>query len=207
MGVASCADSSSELRPPSQQAVACRRFPGKSAEFRSPEQPDGDGFSCGRRTGAPRGARATENSPRATGTRNCAGTTQQLAQANAGARSPGAGSNGKRPQSRNREYNPEHRTGNPTLEPATELEQLASIDQPSHESTSNPEPSATVEVTPLDADALTQPAVETELPAVEAELPAVEEELSAAPATTPEETPAVAAATHAPAAHAGEPVR
>ena len=81
----------------------------------------------------------------------------------------------------------------PTLEPATELEQLASIDQPSRESTSNPEPSATEEVTPLDADALTQPAVETELPAVEAELPAVEEELSAAPATTPEETPAVAA--------------
>ena len=94
----------------------------------------------------------------------------------------------------------------PTLEPATELEQLASIDQPSRESTSNPEPSATEEVTPLDADALTQPAVETELPAVEAELPAVEEELSAAPATTPEETPAVAAATNAPAAHAGEPM-
>ncbi|MGB6858031.1 MAG: hypothetical protein WBE03_14245, partial [Terracidiphilus sp.] len=88
----------------------------------------------------------------------------------------------------------------PTLEPATELE------QPSYESTSNPEPSATVEVTPLDADALTQPAVATELPAVEAELPAVEEELSAAPATTPEETPAVAAVIHTPAAHAGEPV-
>ncbi len=64
----------------------------------------------------------------------------------------------------------------PTLEPATELEQLASIDQPSRESTSNPEPSATEEVTPLDADALTQPAVETELPAVDAELPTVEEE-------------------------------
>ncbi len=88
----------------------------------------------------------------------------------------------------------------PTLEPATELE------QPSYESTSNPEPSATVEVTPLDADALTQSAVATELPAVEAELPAVEEELSTAPATTPEETPAVAAVTHAPAAHAGEPM-
>jgi small subunit ribosomal protein S1 len=88
----------------------------------------------------------------------------------------------------------------PTLEPATELE------QPSYESTSNPEPSATVEVTPLDADALTQPAVATELPAVEAELPAVEEEFSATPVTTSEETPTVAAATHAPAAHAGEPV-
>jgi hypothetical protein len=75
-GVASCADSSSELRPPSQQAVACRRFPGKSAEIRSPEQPNGDGFSCGRRTGAPRGARAIETGSRATGTPNCAGATQ-----------------------------------------------------------------------------------------------------------------------------------
>ena len=87
----------------------------------------------------------------------------------------------------------------PTLEPAAEPEQLASIDQPSRESTSNPEPSATQEVTPLDADALTQPAVATELPAVE-------EEPTEAPATTPKETPAVAAAVHAPAAaHAGEP--
>jgi small subunit ribosomal protein S1 len=88
----------------------------------------------------------------------------------------------------------------PTLEPATELE------QPSYESTSNPEPSATVEVTPLDADALTQPAVATELPAVEAELPAVKEEFSAAPATIAEETPAVAAVTNALLAHAGEPM-
>ena len=48
----------------------------------------------------------------------------------------------------------------PTLEPATELDQLASIDEPLRESTSNPESSVAVEVTPLDADALTQPAVE-----------------------------------------------
>ena len=126
--------------------------------------------------------------------------------ASAGARSPGAGSNGKRPQSRNREYNPEHRTGNPDSRTCDGAGATSEYRQPSRESTSNPEPSATEEVTPLDADALTQPAVETELPAVEAELPAVEEELSAAPATTPEETPAVAAVIHAPAAHAGEPV-
>jgi len=68
----------------------------------------------------------------------------------------------------------------PTLEPATELDQLASIDQPLRESTSNPESSVAVEVTPLDADALTQPAVEAEL----------EEAL----ATPPAETPAVTAA-------------
>ena len=47
----------------------------------------------------------------------------------------------------------------PTLEPATELETLPSIDQPLPESTSNPESSAVAEVTPVDADALNQPAV------------------------------------------------
>jgi len=85
----------------------------------------------------------------------------------------------------------------PTLEPATELEHLDSIDQPLRESTSNPESSTTQEVTPLDADALTQPAVE-------AELPAVEEELEAASATPPAEAPAVTAASHAPEVHTGE---
>ena len=75
----------------------------------------------------------------------------------------------------------------PTLAPAPELEHLDSIDQPLRESTSNPESSTTQEVTPLDADALTQPAVE-------AELPAVEEELEAASATPPAETPAETAA-------------
>jgi small subunit ribosomal protein S1 len=115
----------------------------------------------------------------------------------------------------------------PTLEPATELEQLANIDQPSPESTSNPESSTTQEVTPLDADALTQPAVVAELeeapatptaetpavtaealtqPAVEAELPQVEAELPAAvPAAPPAETPAVTAAAPAPEVSTGEP--
>ncbi|MDR3754216.1 MAG: 30S ribosomal protein S1 [Terracidiphilus sp.] len=114
----------------------------------------------------------------------------------------------------------------PTLEPATALDHLASIDQPLPESTSNPESSTTQEATPLDADALTQPAVEAELkeapptpsaeipeiaaaipaqPAVIAELPATEAELPAAPATPPAETPAVAAAAHTPEAHASEP--
>jgi small subunit ribosomal protein S1 len=121
-----------------------------------------------------------------------------------------------------------------TLEPATELEHLASIDQPSPESTSNPESSTTQEVTPLDADALTQPAPEAELPsvvaeleeapatppvetpaviaealtqpAVEAELPVVEAELpEAAPATPAAETPAATAAAHAPEVPASEP--
>ena len=48
----------------------------------------------------------------------------------------------------------------PTLEPATELE------QPLPESTSTLESSATVEATPLDADALNQPADEAELPQI-----------------------------------------
>jgi len=121
----------------------------------------------------------------------------------------------------------------PTLEPATELEHLDSIDQPLRESTSNPESSTTQEVTPLDADALTQPAIEAELPAVEeeleaasatppaetpaetaaaltepaakVELPAVTAELPAAPATPPAEAPAVTAASQAPEVHTGEP--
>jgi len=113
----------------------------------------------------------------------------------------------------------------PTLEPATELEHLDSIDQPLRESTSNPESSTTQEVTPLDADALTQPAIEAELPAVEEELeaasatppaetpaetaaaltePAAKVELPAAPATPPAEAPAVTAASHAPEVHTGE---
>ena len=93
----------------------------------------------------------------------------------------------------------------PTLEPATELEHLDSIDQPLRESTSNPESSTTQEVTPLDADALTQPAVEAELPAVEEELEAAEAEPPTAPATPPAETPAVTAASQAPEVHTGEP--
>ena len=48
----------------------------------------------------------------------------------------------------------------PTLEPATELETLPRIDQPSPESTSNPETAAVVEAPPLDADALTEPAAQ-----------------------------------------------
>jgi small subunit ribosomal protein S1 len=97
----------------------------------------------------------------------------------------------------------------PTLEPATEL------DQPSRESTSNPESSTTQEVTPLDADAQTQPAVEAELeeapatppaetpvvtaaaltqPAVEAELPAAEAELPVAEPELPVVEPELPAA-------------
>jgi small subunit ribosomal protein S1 len=115
----------------------------------------------------------------------------------------------------------------PTLEPATELQ------QPPYESTSNPESSATQEVTPLDADALTQPAPEAELPVVEAEFeeapatlpaetaavtsasltqtgvaaeqPATETELEGSPATPSAELPTVTAAAHAPEARAGEP--
>jgi small subunit ribosomal protein S1 len=43
----------------------------------------------------------------------------------------------------------------PTLDPATELETLQSLDQPSRESTSNPDSADTVEVPELDADTLT----------------------------------------------------
>jgi hypothetical protein len=48
MNVASCADSSSELRPPSQLAVACRRFPRKPALI-VPGQSGASGISFERR--------------------------------------------------------------------------------------------------------------------------------------------------------------
>jgi small subunit ribosomal protein S1 len=98
----------------------------------------------------------------------------------------------------------------PTLEPATELDPLASIDQPSYESTSNPESSTIEEVTPLDADALTQTAVEAVVEtadeaAVETAVEtAVTAELEAAPETPPAETPAATTATHAPGPAPGE---
>jgi len=67
----------------------------------------------------------------------------------------------------------------PTLDPATELEHLAKIDQPSPESTSNSEAVEIAEAPPLDADALTEPVVE-----------AAEEKLLAAVPAEPE-SPAV----------------
>ncbi len=77
----------------------------------------------------------------------------------------------------------------PTLDPATELEHLARIDQPPPESTSNPETASILEANPLDADALTEPVVE----AVEEELPAAPE-IAAAPEV--EISPPAAAAPH-----------
>jgi len=79
----------------------------------------------------------------------------------------------------------------PTLEPAAELESLSRIGQPSRESTSNPESSATEEATALDADALTEPAAETELPE--------------APVAISEEIPAPIAATRASEVSPAEP--
>ena len=78
-----------------------------------------------------------------------------------------------------------------TLDPATELE------QPSYESTSNPEAEGIVEAPPLDADALTEPVVE-----------AAEEELSAAPqiAAEPELPVAAPEAALPPPAAATPPV-
>jgi len=73
----------------------------------------------------------------------------------------------------------------PTLEPATELEHFASIDQPSPESTSNTETSSVLNAPSLDADTLTQPTAEitqaetaapeaAEAPSAEAHAPAAE---------------------------------
>ena len=104
----------------------------------------------------------------------------------------------------------------PTLDPATELENLASVDQPLPESTSNlPTPnidnSPVVEASPLDADALTEPvaqaatldqpapseiAAAAEPEAVAAEPPAEATTLPATATAPPAEPLPVRAAAH-----------
>ena len=96
----------------------------------------------------------------------------------AGARNSGASSDGKRPQSRTREHNPEHRIGNPTLEPATELE------QPSSESTSNPETAEAADIPALDADALTEPVAQAALEAAAETAKAPKTAVESAPVET-----------------------
>ena len=86
----------------------------------------------------------------------------------------------------------------PTLDPATELEQLTRIDQPSRESTSNPEAVAIAEAPPLDADALTEPVVE----AAREELSALAPEAELPPPAEAEPAPPIAAETVAPAPEA-----
>ncbi len=102
-----------------------------------------------------------------------------------------------------------------TLEPATELEQLASIDQPSPESTSNPETSSVAEAHSLDADAITQPSIEAvepepappEVPAASAPEAVTSAEIEVAPAAAAENTaPAPVVETLAPAAETPAPV-
>ncbi|MGA2205861.1 MAG: 30S ribosomal protein S1 [Terracidiphilus sp.] len=96
----------------------------------------------------------------------------------------------------------------PTLDPATELENLASVDQPPRESTSTPENAAVVEALPLDADALTEPAAQV-VPLLEPAPP--ETRTEAAPEAAVEtpapvvETPAPLVEAPAPEAEAPEP--
>jgi len=105
----------------------------------------------------------------------------------------------------------------PTLEPATELDSLTRIDQPSRESTSNTvtaESVAAVEPTALDADALTEPVAEAApveaAVAAEPAAPVVQEVAAAAApevqAVAPEAIAAVPEAeTAAPEAQAAAP--
>ena len=79
----------------------------------------------------------------------------------------------------------------PTLDPATELEPLPRIDQPSRESTSTPENAAVVEALPLDADALTEPAAQV-VPLLEPAPP--ETRAQAAPEAEAPDPPAAAVA-------------
>ncbi len=66
----------------------------------------------------------------------------------------------------------------PTLEPATELETLQSLDQPSRESTSNPDITLTVEEPVLDADTLS---TKSDEPVAEAAPESAPEAVAAAP--------------------------
>jgi small subunit ribosomal protein S1 len=90
----------------------------------------------------------------------------------------------------------------PTLDPATELE------QPSYESTSNPETEAVVEAPPLDADALTEPAAEAVPlmlpPPPEAPAAPVPEIAAVSVAAPPAEAIALLAAESEPAASAAQ---
>ena len=107
----------------------------------------------------------------------------------------------------------------PTLDPATELEPLPSIDQPSPESTSNLstsniDNSAVVSASPLDADALTEPVAQaatlelptpTETPAAPAAVVETPEPVVKTPAPVVE-TPAPVVETPAPVAETPAPV-
>jgi small subunit ribosomal protein S1 len=115
----------------------------------------------------------------------------------------------------------------PTFDPATELEHLARIDQPSPESTSNPETSSVAEAPSLDADALTEPAaavtepeptppeipaavasvVETPAPIVETPAPVVETPAAVIESLAPAvETPAAAVQAPAPVVETPAPL-
>jgi small subunit ribosomal protein S1 len=93
---------------------------------------------------------------------------------------------------------PESITLNSTLEPTT-LEPATELEQPSSESTSNPENAVVVEVPALDADAPTEPVVE----AVTVEAAPAEE---IAPEVVVQAAPAVKAATEPVVEAAAEPV-
>src|ERR1039458_3022200 len=128
----------------------------------TPAQHVGDGLSCGRQTGASRGARASHGTD---GDRNAelrrgshladgailrwSTVLEQPVMANV-----------LNPETESITLNTQLET--PTLDPATEPEALPSIDRLSRESTSNLptsniDNSEVVDASPLDADALTEP--------------------------------------------------
>ena len=183
--VASCADSSSELRPPFQQAVACRVFPKETISL-YPEAIFGreavvletaTGKSTSAATGTWLSASHGCASPWPAQKLESGGPVQSLDDA---IPELALMANVLNPEPESITLNTELET--PTLEPATELETLESLDQQSRESTSNPETAEAVELPELDAD--TQLTKSDEPVAEEAHESAPEAEAAATPVST-----------------------
>ena len=157
MSVAPCADSSSELRPPFSNAVACRVFPEEPSRFYYDSSANRlEKCASWRSYRHTQMTRRQGNGPKASSTAEIAALKPRPAadKSAAGARNSGVLSmaNVLNPEPESITLNTELET--PTLEPATEQE------QPSFESTSNPETAEVVEVPALDADAPTVPQAE-----------------------------------------------
>jgi small subunit ribosomal protein S1 len=84
----------------------------------------------------------------------------------------------------------------PTLDPASELDSLPRIDQPSRESTSNPETAHAAEIPALDADALTEPVAEAVSAVQDAVEPAPAQAVATESPAEPEHPVQVVSAAH-----------
>ena len=154
VSVASCADSSSELRPPSSKPLPAGCFPRRSVVYLSSATGWEDCLcenAPSQATDADGRDRSMASPPAAIAAREplpAAGTIRR------GSKEFRSSSDGKRPQSRNREYNPEHRIGNPNPRACDGASSRRTNPRPTLR------PRIAVETTALDADAPTEPVAE-----------------------------------------------